>query len=201
MIIITYDCVHRCVYLANISLPTPTKINVYFNCKYLHLLTPTGTTEQAAPVCSLLSRGKYIGHFQVPKNCTLDAKTEKLRPLFLCKDPPKWWITYLFYAFNTSGWVLSQLFKNWLIWSLFLLLKWRTWLGCGVTGWTNFKVIFLFLLLTIHDLTSIGPVAGGSDNFLIFWAALMAQSPALSTKEFFGGISSHEFCGYFFKFL
>ena len=44
---------------------------------------------------------------------------------------------------------------------------------CGVTGWTNFSAIFLFLLSFLHDLATIGTVAGVSDNFLIFWAALM----------------------------
>ena len=154
----THTYTNQCIFQMQVL--TPTYIYTYWN-------DWTGST------CVLTAQPRQVGHFQVPKNCTSDAKTEKLRPLFLCKHTPKWWITYLFYAFNTSGWVLSQLFKNWLIWSLFLLLKWRTWLGCGVTGWTNFKVIFLFLLLTIHDLTSIGPVAGGSDNFLIFWAALL----------------------------
>ena len=138
--------------------------------------TYTYWNDWSGSTCVLTAQPRQVGHFQVPKNCTSDAKTEKLRPLFLCKHTPKWWVTYLFYAFNTSGWVLSQLFKNWLIWSLFLLLKWRTWLGCGVTGWTNFKVIFLFLLLTIHNLATIGAVAGGFDNFLIFWAALLPQA-------------------------
>ena len=44
---------------------------------------------------------------------------------------------------------------------------------CGVTGWTNFSAIFLFLLSNIHNLATIGTVAGNSDNFLIFWIALM----------------------------
>ena len=44
---------------------------------------------------------------------------------------------------------------------------------CGVTGWTNFSAIFLFLLSFLHDLATIGTVAGVSDNFLIFWTALI----------------------------
>ena len=135
---------------------------------YLHLLERLNRQHLCAHCSAAASRS-----FSSAKKLHFGCQNWKTETPFLCKHPPKWWITYLFYAFNTSGWVLSQLFKNWLIWSLFLLLKWRTWLGCGVTGWTNFKVIFLFLLLTIHDLTSIGPVAGGSDNFLIFWAALL----------------------------
>ena len=47
---------------------------------------------------------------------------------------------------------------------------------CGVTGWTNFSAIFLFLLSFLHDLATIGTVAGVSDNFLIFWAALLSQT-------------------------
>ena len=47
---------------------------------------------------------------------------------------------------------------------------------CGVTGWTNFSAIFLFLLSNIHNLATIGTVAGVSDNFLIFWAALVGYS-------------------------
>ena len=37
--------------------------------------------------------------------------------------------------------------------------------------------MFLFLLLTIYNLATIGAVAGGFDNFLIFWAALMSHGP------------------------
>ena len=43
---------------------------------------------------------------------------------------------------------------------------------CGVTGWTNFLAISLFLLSIIHNLATIGTVPGVSDNFLIFWTAL-----------------------------
>ena len=50
-------------------------------------------------------------HFQVPKNGTSDAETKKPRPLFNANIPPKWWITCLFYAFITFGWVLSQFLK------------------------------------------------------------------------------------------
>ena len=38
---------------------------------------------------------------------------------------------------------------------------------CGVTGWTNFSAIFLFLLSIIHNLATIATVPVGSDNFLI----------------------------------
>ena len=46
---------------------------------------------------------------------------------------------------------------------------------CGVTGWTNFSAIFLFLLSFLHDLATIGTVPGVSDNFLIFWTALLVH--------------------------
>ena len=49
--------------------------------------------------------------FQVPKNGTSDAETKKPSPLFNANIPPKGWITRLFYAFITFGWVLSQFSK------------------------------------------------------------------------------------------
>ena len=49
--------------------------------------------------------------FQVPKNGISDHETKKRRPLFVANYPPKWWITCLFHAFITFGWVLSQFLK------------------------------------------------------------------------------------------
>ena len=49
--------------------------------------------------------------FQVPKSGTSDAETKKRRPLIQINIPAKWWITCLFYAFTTFGWVLSQFLK------------------------------------------------------------------------------------------
>ena len=58
---------------------------------------------------------------------------------------------------------------------------------CGVTGWTNFSAIFLFLLSFLHDLATIGTVAGVSDNFLIFWAALLSQTSKKKVSCEYGG--------------
>ena len=52
--------------------------------------------------------------FQVPKNGISDHVTKKRRPLFVANYPPKWWITCLFHALITFGWVLSQ-FLIWVI--------------------------------------------------------------------------------------
>ena len=46
--------------------------------------------------------------FQVQKNRTSEAETKKRRPLCNANIPQKSWITCLFYAFITFGWVLSQ---------------------------------------------------------------------------------------------
>ena len=56
---------------------------------------------------------------------------------------------------------------------------------CGVTGWTNFSAIFLFLLSFLHDLATIGTVAGVSDNFLIFWTALQCPTQTTSKQRCF----------------
>ena len=50
-------------------------------------------------------------HPKVPKNGISDHVTKKRRPLFVANYPPKWWITCLFHAFITFGWVLSQFLK------------------------------------------------------------------------------------------
>ena len=46
--------------------------------------------------------------FQVSKNGTSGAETNKRRPLFNANIPPKWFGTRLFRAFSTFGCVLSQ---------------------------------------------------------------------------------------------
>ena len=48
--------------------------------------------------------------FKGPKMLLLMPK-QKRRPSFNANIPPKWWITCLFYAFTTVGWVLSQFFE------------------------------------------------------------------------------------------
>ena len=53
----------------------------------------------------------FFSATEVPKNGTSVAETKKPRPLFNANIPPKWWITCLFYAFITFGWILSQFLK------------------------------------------------------------------------------------------
>ena len=48
--------------------------------------------------------------FKGPKMLLLMPK-QKRRPSFNANISPKWWITCLFYAFTTVGWVLSQFFE------------------------------------------------------------------------------------------
>ena len=59
------------------------------------------------------------------------------------------------------------------------------WRGCGVTGWTNFSAISLFLQSLLHNLTTIGAVADGSDNFWIFWTALFVIFVTFFTPAYF----------------
>ena len=47
-------------------------------------------------------------HFQVPKNGTLSARIQNLRPLFHANIPPKWWSRCLFYSFTTFERVISE---------------------------------------------------------------------------------------------
>ena len=72
-------------------------------------------------IFSRLKTGTFTesARFQVLKNGTLNAGTKKRRPLFNGNIPPKWWLTRLFYAFITFGWVLSQFSKIAHLWPFF----------------------------------------------------------------------------------
>ena len=56
---------------------------------------------------------------------------------------------------------------------------------CGVTGWTIFSEISLFLQSFLHNLAIIGAVAGVSDNFLNFWTTLLAHQLYTDVQYFF----------------
>ena len=54
---------------------------------------------------------EFMGNFGPVILPKFGPKTKKPRPLFNANIPQKWWITCLFHAFITFGWVLSQFLK------------------------------------------------------------------------------------------